>query len=172
MRNRDALRKKLTKTEIIKMENKNKLSAYSDTLWLLIGEAIVALAVAVVYVALGRFDYTVITGGALGAFITALNFFILSVGVNRAVNRYIEARGNEELDDEAAEKFAEDHKMDVQNAMMKSYIFRILLMLGSLALALWSGYFNVIATAIPLLAYRPVMYAVEFIKIKLGKAGG
>ena len=94
------------------------------------------------------------------------------MGVNRAVNKYIEERGSKELDDEAAEKFAEDHKMDVQNAMMKSYIFRILLMLGSLALALWSGYFNVIATAIPLLAYRPVMYAVEFIKIKLGKAGG
>ena len=154
------------------MENKNKLSAYSDTLWLLIGEAIVALAVALCYLALGRFDYTVVTGGALGAFITSLNFFILSVGVNRAVNKYIEERGSKELDDEEAEKFAEDHKMDVQNAMMKSYIFRILLMLGSLALALWSGYFNVIATAIPLLAYRPVMYAVEFIKIKLGKAGG
>lgn len=154
------------------MKLKDKLSAYADSLWLLIGELIISAAVTLVYLAIGRFDYTVVTGGLLGSFITTLNFFILSVGVNRAVNRYIEARGDKEMDDEAAEKFADEHKMDVQNAMMKSYVLRMLLMLGSLVLALLTGWFNVIATAIPLLAYRPVMYAVELIKTKLGKAGG
>ena len=154
------------------MKTKNKLSAYADTLWLLIGEIAVAAVVCAVYLLIKRFDYTVVTGGLLGALVTTVNFFILSVGINRAVNKYIDARGNEEMDEEAAEKFANDHKMDVQNAMMKSYILRMLLMLGSLVLALITGFFNVIATAIPLLAYRPVMYAVEFIKTKLGKAGG
>lgn len=154
------------------MKTKNKLSAYADTLWLLIGEIAVAAVVCAVYLLIKRFDYTVVTGGLLGALVTTVNFFILSVGINRAVNKYIDARGNEEMDEETAEKFANDHKMDVQNAMMKSYILRMLLMLGSLILALITGFFNVIATAIPLLAYRPVMYAVEFIKTKLGKAGG
>lgn len=154
------------------METKNKLSVYIDTLWLLIGELIVSLAVAGVYLIIRKFDYTVATGALLGSFVTVLNFFILSVGVNRAVDRYIKERGNEEMDDEQAEEFAKKHNMDVQNAMLKSYIFRILLMIGSLVLALFSGWFDVIATVIPLLAYRPVMYGVEFIKTKLGKRGG
>lgn len=154
------------------METKNKLSAYADTLWLLTGELAVAALTVGVFALLGKFSYTVITGGLLGSFVTTLNFFILSVGINRAVNRYIEARGEAEMDEETAEKFATEHKMDVQNAMMKSYMLRMLLMIGSLVLALLTGVFNVIAVAIPLLAYRPVMYAVEFIKTKLGKAGG
>ena len=154
------------------METKNNLSAYADSLWLLIGELLASAMTAGVFALIGKFHYSVITGGLLGAIISTLNFFILSVGINRAVNKYIEERGDKEMDDEEAEKYAKEHGMDVQNAMMKSYIFRMVMMLGSLALALLTGWFNVIATAIPLLAYRPVMYAVEFIKTKLGKAGG
>ena len=159
------------------MENKSKLSNYIDTLWLALGELIVAVLVTVGFIiakALGMdlAIYKAITGSLLGAAVTVLNFFILSVAINRAVTRYIENRGDKEMDDEEAEKYAKEHGMDVQNAMMKSYIFRMVMMLGSLALALLTGWFNVIATAIPLLAYRPVMYSVEFIKTKLGKAGG
>ena len=159
------------------MENKSKLSNYIDTLWLALGELIVAVLVTVGFIiakALGMdlAIYKAITGSLLGAAVTVLNFFILSVAINRAVTRYIENRGDKEMDDEEAEKYAKEHGMDVQNAMMKSYIFRMVMMLGSLALALLTGWFNVIATAIPLLAYRPVMYAVEFIKTKLGKVGG
>ena len=159
------------------MENKSKLSNYIDTLWLALGELIVAVLVTVGFIiakALGMdlAIYKAITGSLLGAAVTVLNFFILSVAINRAVTRYIENRGDKEMDDEEAEKYAKEHGMDMQNAMMKSYIFRMVMMLGSLALALLTGWFNVIATAIPLLAYRPVMYAVEFIKTKLGKAGG
>ena len=159
------------------MENKSKLSNYIDTLWLALGELIVAVLVTVGFIiakALGMdlAIYKAITGSLLGAAVTVLNFFILSVAINRAVTRYIENRGDKEMDDEEAEKYSKEHGMDVQNAMMKSYIFRMVMMLGSLALALLTGWFNVIATAIPLLAYRPVMYAVEFIKTKLGKAGG
>lgn len=159
------------------MENKSKLSNYIDTLWLALGELIVAVLVTVGFIiakALGMdlAIYKAITGSLLGAAVTVLNFFILSVAINRAVTRYIKNRGDKEMDDEEAEKYAKEHGMDVQNAMMKSYIFRMVMMLGSLALALLTGWFNVIATAIPLLAYRPVMYAVEFIKTKLGKAGG
>ena len=155
----------------------NKLSAYADVLRMLIGELVVAAVTSLAFLPflglLGEeFRYwTVITGALLGAFVITLNFFILSLGINRAVDQFVEERGNREMDDEEAEKFAADHKAVVQNAMMKSYLLRNLLMIGSLVLAGISGWFNVIAVAIPLLAYRPVMYAVEFIKTKLGKAG-
>ena len=153
------------------METKNKLSAYADSLWLLLGELLASALTVGVFSLLGKFHYSVITGGLLGSIVTTLNFFILSVGINRAVNKYIEERGDKEMDEEEAAKFAETHKMDVQNAMAKSYILRMLLMIGSLVLAGLSGWFNIIATVVPFLAYRPVMYVIEFIKTKKGKVG-
>ncbi|MBQ7344152.1 MAG: hypothetical protein IJW53_05270 [Clostridia bacterium] len=159
------------------MENKNGLSAYIDTVWLALGEVIVGVLVTVGFIiakALGAevAIYKAILGALVGGAVTVVNFLILSVGVNRAVNRYIEERGDKEMDEEEAEKYAKEHGMAVQNAMMKSYMLRMFLMIGALVLAGISGWFNVIATVIPLLAYRPVLYAVEFIKTKVNAKRG
>ena len=151
---------------------KNKLSAYIDTVWLALGEVAVALLISAVYLLIGRFNYSVVTGAVLGGAVTVINFLILSVGINRAINKFVEERGDGEMDEEEADKYAKEHGMTVQNAMMKSYIFRILLMIGSLVLAGVSGWFNIIATVIPLLMYRPILYAVEIIKIKANAKRG
>ena len=76
------------------------------------------------------------------------------------------------MDDEQAEQYAKENGASVQAAMMKSYMFRMFLMIGSLALALITGWFDTIATLVPLLMYRPILFAVEFIKIKFRKNGG
>lgn len=154
------------------MENKSKLSVYIDTLWLALGEIIVCALVAVGFLIFGSFSYKVVTGALLGSAVTVINFLILSVAVNRAVNGYIADRGNEEMDEETAEKYAKEHGMAVQNAMTKSYLLRMALMIGSLVLAMISGWFNPLATVIPLLMYRPVLYAVEFIKTKVNAKRG
>ena len=158
-------------------ENNQKLS-YIDTLYLAIAEGIVALAVTAAFIILGligvaSFDYTVVLGALLGGAVTVLNFFILSVSINRAVAKYIEARGKEELSEEEAEEFSKKHGMDVQNAMTKSYILRTVLMAAALVAALFTKLFNPIATVIPLLMYRPIIYVIELIKTKLqGRRGG
>ena len=149
------------------MENKNKLSAYIDTVWLALGEIIVVALISAVYLMLKRFDYTVITGAALGGAVTVINFLILSVGVNRAINKFVAERGDREMDEEEAEEYAKKHGTAVQNAMLKSYAFRMLLMIGSLVLAMISGWFSPLATVIPLLMYRPILYVTEFIKTKV-----
>ena len=154
------------------MNNKNKLSLYIDTVWLALGEAIVAALISVVFLLIGKFNYSVVTGAILGGAVTVLNFFILSVGVNRAINQFVEERGNKEMDEEEADKYAKEHGMMVQNAMMKSYMLRMFLMIGALVLAGIPGWFDIIATVIPLLMYRPILYVVEFIKIKFRKNGG
>ena len=155
------------------MNNKNKLSLYIDTVWLAIGEAIVAALISVVFLLIGKFNYSVVTGAILGGAVTVLNFFILSVGVNRAINQFVEERGNKEMDEEEADKYAKEHGMAVQNAMMKSYMLRMLLMIGALVLAgVKSGWFDIIATVIPLLMYRPILYVTEFIKTKLNAKRG
>ena len=154
------------------MNNKSKLSLYIDTVWLAIGEAIVAALISVVFLLIGKFNYSVVTGAILGGAVTVLNFLILSVGVNRAINNFVKERGEGEMDEEEADKYAKEHGMAVQNAMMKSYMLRMLLMIGALVLAGVSGWFDIIATVIPLLMYRPILYVTEFIKTKMSAKRG
>ena len=149
------------------MGNKNKLLVYIDTLWLTLGELVVALIVSAGFLLFKRFDYTVVTGALLGGAVTVINFLILSVAVNKAVNGYIAGRGDKEMDDEEAEQYAQTHGNVVQNAMLRSYIIRMFLMLGSLVLAMVSGWFSPLAPVIPLLMYRPILYTVELIKAKI-----
>ena len=149
------------------MNNKSKLSMYIDTVWLAIGEAIVAALISVVFLLIGKFNYSVVTGAVLGGAVTVINFLILSVGINRAINKFVEERGDGEMDEEEADKYAKEHGMTVQNAMMKSYMLRMFLMIGALVLAGITGWFDIIATVIPLLMYRPILYVTEFIKTKL-----
>jgi sensor histidine kinase YesM len=162
---------------MIKMKNKNGLSVYIDSLWLAVGELAVALLVFLGFLIAKAAGaevtlYKAVTGALLGGAVTVANFLILSVGINRAINRFVDERGTDEMDDETAEKYAKEHGVAVQNAMMKSYMFRMLLMIGALVLAGVSGWFNVIATVIPLPMYRPILYAVEFIKTKVSAKRG
>ena len=154
------------------MNNKSKLSLYIDTVWLAIGEAIAAALISVVFLLIGKFNYSVVTGAVLGGAVTVINFFILSVGINRAINKFVEERGKDEMDEEEADKYAKEHGMTVQNAMMKSYMLRMFLMIGALVLAGVSGWFDIIATVIPLLMYRPILYVTEFIKTKMSAKRG
>ena len=149
------------------METKNKLSVYIDTVWLALGEVIVALLVSLAFMLFGKFSYTVPLGALLGGAVTVVNFLILSVSINRAINGYITERGDKEMDEEEAEKYAKEHGMAVQNAMTKSYLLRMALMIGALVLAMISGWFSPLATVIPLIMYRPILYVTEFIKAKV-----
>lgn len=119
------------------------------------------------------FDYTVITGALLGGVAVIVNFLILSFSVSRAVNSFIDERGDKELTEEEAEAFAAQHKSKVQLAITRSYIIRTALTFGILILAFVLDRFcpivNPIATAIPLFSYKPVLYLVQFIKSKGGK---
>ena len=148
------------------MNNKGKLAVYIDTVWLALGELIVSILIAIGFLIFKSFSYKVITGALLGSAVTVINFLILSVAVNRAVNGYVSQIGDKEMDEEEAEKYAKEQGTAVQNAMAKSYIFRMGFMIGALVLAMISGWFSPLATVIPLLTYRPVLYAIEFIKAR------
>ena len=67
----------------MKTQNKN---SYIDTIYLAIGEVAVSLLVVLVYIALGEFNWTVVSGVILGSAVTILNFLILSHAVNKALN--------------------------------------------------------------------------------------
>ena len=147
----------------------NKNSSYTDTLYLAIGEAIISLLVVLVSLAINKFDLTIISGVILGSIVTIVNFLILSYSVNKAINKFIELRGDKEMSEEEAEKFAKANSLKVQNAVGKSYILRTVLMMWSLVLAFITKLFNPIATLIPLAMYKPLLYITQFIKNKRGE---
>jgi hypothetical protein len=95
------------------MKNKNGLSVYIDSLWLAVGELAVALLVFLGFLIAKAAGaevtlYKAVTGALLGGAVTVANFLILSVGINRAINRFVDERGTDEMDDETAEKYAKE----------------------------------------------------------------
>ena len=129
----------------------------SEILFLTFGEIIVSLIISGVYFFLGRFSYQVATGALLGSTVTVLNFVILSVSVNRAIDKVMAEKENRELSEEEAAAFAAEHQAAIQHAVQGSYILRQVLMLAALVAAFLSGWFNVLATLIPLLLFRPLI---------------
>ena len=148
----------------MKIKNKN-----IDTVYLAIGEIVVSLLVILVYIAINKFEWTVATGVVLGSAVTVCNFVILSISLNKALDKFIDLRGDKELTEEEAEEFAKSNAIKVQNAATKSYVLRTALMMGSLVLAFITKCFNPIATLVPLAMYKPLLYATQFIKQKRGE---
>ena len=135
------------------------------------GEAVVSLITVAVFFLVGHFDYTVVAGVALGSVVTVANYLVLAITVNRAIDKYIELRGDKEMTEEEAEIFASKHAMEVQNAASRSFLIRTVSMLGTLVAAfLLTSWFSPLATAVPLLMFRPVLYVLELIKSKGDKA--
>lgn len=142
-----------------------KESRYSSVLWLLLCEAAVSAVTVGVYLIVniflpGAFDYTVVLGALLGTGATVLNFFALCYTVNRAVDKYMSVRGTEEMDEEQAQKFAQENAMKVQNEVTKSYLLRTLILVAACAL-LFTGWFAVIPVVIPMLLQRPFIVLIE-----------
>ncbi len=149
--------------------NTTKKSNYIDTIYLAILEAITALIIVLVYLLIGKLQLTVVLGAFLGAIVTVINFLILSVAVNNAINKYLALIGDKELSEEEAQKFAKQHTVKIQAAISKSYVLRSALMIGILVVAFLTKWFDPLAALIPLLMYKPLIYVIEFIKKKRGE---
>lgn len=148
------------------MNNKKEAgrATVSGALTIALGELLVSLLIVGVYLLIDKFSYKVVTGVLLGSLVTIINFLILSISVNRAIDKYIEKRGEGEMNEEEAKKFAEENAAAVQFAATGSYVARTLIMLGALVVAFVVGHFDVLATLIPLIAYRPIIYVSELLR--------
>ena len=139
---------------------------------ILVGEIIVSLVTAGVYVAVeaisgnDAFTYKVITGLLLGTGVVVANYIFLSVSVNRAINKVMALRPEGEMTEEEIMEFAEKNQGTIKNAAAFSYIIRTLTMLLTFVLAftLLKKWFAVVATVVPLLAFRPIIMAGEFFR--------
>ena len=147
------------------MQKKNMPT--SEILFLVVGELIVSLIVSGVYLLLNRFSFAVISGCLLGSAVTVFNFVFLSISVNRAIDKALAGRKEGEMTEEEAEAFAAENQAAVQRAAQGSYLVRQILMLGVLVCAfLLDGWFDVIATVIPLVMFRPLLTVCGLMKSK------
>ena len=147
------------------MQKKNMPT--SEILFLVVGELIVSLIVSGVYLLLNRFSFAVISGCLLGSAVTVFNFVFLSISVNRAIDKALAGRKEGEMTEEEAEAFAAENQAAVQRAAQGSYLVRQILMLGVLVCAfLLDGWFDVIATVIPLIMFRPLLTVCGLMKSK------
>ena len=149
-------------------QNKTSPAEILSLLFLELGSAAVITLAYYLLELLGvaSFDFRVIIGALLGALVASLNHLVLTLSVNRAVNNYLALRGTREMTDEEAEQFAKENSAPIQNAIKLSFILRTVSMLAVLVIAFLTGLFDPVATAIPLLLYRPLLYLTELIKGK------
>lgn len=147
-----------------------KENRYTSVLWLWLAEAAVsAVVIGVFALIIFVFPdvlfyetefYKVITGSVLGVAATTLNFFALCFTVNRAVDKYMTVRGETEMDEEEAAKFANENAAKVQAEVTKSYLLRMLILAAACAL-LFTKQFDVVAVVVPMLVQRPLIVLIE-----------
>jgi predicted histidine transporter YuiF (NhaC family) len=136
---------------------KKSLVPMREVALLLIWEIIFAAVVSGVYLLLNKFSYRVVLGSLLGITVTVVNFIILSIMVGRAFDKALAARGTSELSEEEIEAFTREQNQAVQAATKKSFLIRTVLMLFLFIGAFLWGHFDVIATLIPPLLFRPII---------------
>lgn len=120
-----------------------------ETLMILLGVAICAGLMCVVFALLHKFDLTVLLGAAVGTAVTTLNFFAMAMVATLAADR-------------AQEQDVEGGKKLLKGA----YPIRILMLAVVLFACAKSGFFNVIALVLPLIFVRPVITVLEFFRKK------
>ena len=131
------------------------------------GEAAVSALTVLIYILLGKFHYSVVTGVLLGGAVVLTNFIFMCISVNRAVDNIMAERGNAEMNDEQAAEFAQKHNGDLSRAIQLSGVIRTASIVAVLVLAFVLGdFFDVIATLIPLIAFRPILMLTELIPKK------
>ena len=149
---------------------KNKALPIYETVFMLIGELAVSLLTVGVYFWIDKFSIKVVSGLLLGIVIALLNFFFLTISVNRAVDKIMTERGEGEMSDEEAEEFAKAHGNKIQATVKLSYFLRTASVAAALIIAaLLREYFDIIATMIPLFAHSLILTLSQLVAAKKGR---
>ena len=132
------------------MDESRKI-AIRETLYILIGVAVLTSVMFGVYALLGRFNMSVILGGVVGAGLSVGNFFFMAVAATLAADK--------------AEK--QDVKGG-QALVQMSYFGRTIGLFLILVLCAKTGIFNLIALVIPLVFTRPILTITDHFNKKGG----
>lgn len=129
------------------MNSKN--TAFRETLPVLLGQAVCTAIMVAVFILAGKYQPSVLLGGAAGAVVAAANFFIMSFVANLA-----------------ADKAEAQDVAGGQKLIHLSYLGRMTGMFLVLILCAKSGYFHPLALVLPLAFTRPILTIAEIFKKK------
>ena len=129
------------------MNSKN--TAFRETRNVLIGQAICTAGMVAVFALLGKYQLSVLLGGAAGASIATINFFLMSFFANRAA------------DMAEAQDIAGGQKL-----IQLSYMGRMLGMFLALIVLAKIGLFHPLALVLPLAFTRPILTIAEIFNKK------
>lgn len=132
------------------MESRNFV--FKETAIVALGEGIGVALMLAVFALLGYFDLTVLLGGIIGGILAVGNFFLMS---------YFAVK--------AADKAQNQDVAGGQKLVQLSYMGRMIGLLAILVLCAKSGWFHVLALAIPLVFPRPALTVAELIQKKGGR---
>ena len=100
-----------------------------------------------VFAMLGKYDVSVLLGGAAGALLAVGNFFFMAVGITLAADK------------------AEKQEVNAGKVLARnSYMLRLLVLAVLLFACAKSGIFNLIALVLPLVFVRPTLTISEFFR--------
>lgn len=127
----------------------SKTIALRETAVVLVGEVVCTAAMVAVFALLGKYDTSVLLGGAVGAVLATLNFFVMALSTTAAADKAVtqDVKGGQAL-------------------IHISYIGRMAALFILLALFAKSGKFHVLALVLPLVFVRPVLSIAEIFKKK------
>ncbi len=105
-----------------------------------------------VFALLGKFDISVLLGGAVGALLSIGNFFFMAVLITLAADK------------------AENQEVNAGKLLVRnSYLIRLLVLSVLLFACAKSGIFNLFALVLPLIFVRPTLTIAEFFRKTGGK---
>lgn len=122
-----------------------------EVLILAVGEGIVLGVMFGVYALLGKLNSKVLLGGAVGVFVTVLNYFLMALGVWSA-----------------SAKARDGDPAGGRRVITLSMLGRYLFMIAVLVAGAKSGLCDVVAMVVPLALFRILLYAAEFFRGKEG----
>ncbi len=163
-----------------------------EAVFLAAGEVIIGALICIGFLALGKYDYKVLTGVLLGVAVALFNFIFLCISVNRALDKCLggadfsalskedkasseenkaiedkeENSDEEQKEDDEISRFAKENQAKLAGAIKISYIVRTFVMIAALVVAFITKQFNVIATLIPLVVSKPLLSLPSLIKRK------
>ncbi len=126
------------------MEESRKI-VLKQTAKIAIGEAVCVALMIGVYALLQKLSLPVALGGLVGAVLAVGNFFFMALVATLA-----------------ADKAQAQDVEGGQKLMKGSYPIRLLVLAGALVLCALSGWFDILALALPLLFVRPIIMFLEF----------
>ena len=112
-----------------------------------ISECVIVALMSLVFVALDKFDVTVVIGGLAGSVLAVANFFFLAMAADSAADSAV----------------AQDVKTG-KNKMRTSYMTRMIVIFAILLILAKTGVANPIALVVPFFVVRPLIMVDEFFR--------